>query len=957
MPQVSHQWRSFEQLMQDPAFLARVAQEFPNLTDALTTPQDRRRTLKLMAAALALGGLGGCDAGAPSGSLIPAVRAPANIIPGLPNFYSTANVHCGYASGVVIKHWMGRPIKVEGNPNHPASLGATDVFAQAQLLDFYDPERAWEITRASLPTDRASLERAIAQQRDILSQSRGRGFVVLMGAVTSPTLVAQLGALQGMYPEARCLHWEPISRSNVTQGGELAYGKPVEATPLLEQADVVLAIDSDLLSSAPGHLRYARDFAARRNPTRTRKMNRLYAIEATPTLTGSVADHRFVVEAHELTSIVMALAAGVLSREGPEGPGWLTKIVADLKANMGRAVIHVGPDQSPEIHALAHAMNEALGGRGKTFELLAPVARASTPQFSLGQLLEDMRAGKIGSLLVIESNPVFATSQGPGFAEALRRVDFSLTLATTPTETSDATLWAVPMAHAWESWSDARAYNGVATILQPQAVSLYGGMETERLLGLFAGPDPPKSFDLVQATWRPAVGTNFEDSWREALAAGVVPDTAEAKVDAKLRADLPSLTPPSAPGLTLLLRPDPQLWDGRYADNAWLQELPRPLTKLTWDNPLLISPGRASQMQLQNGDRIRLSVGDASTTTPVWIMPGQADDCVVALLGFGRTRIGEVGRDVGKDFFPFADQAQEPTLEKAPGRTELASTEHHHPLYDDSGVYARSGPLAEFLKDERFLASQPEEGQSFYRWKPEGPAAWGMSIDLNACIGCSACVVACQAENNIPVVGKSEVLCQREMHWLRIDRYYQGAPENPQISYQPVLCMHCEQAPCETVCPVGATMHDSEGLNVMVYNRCIGTRFCSNNCPYKVRRFNYFDFAEAERRAIESRNPDVTVRARGVMEKCTFCIQRIAEARVAADRENRPVAQVITACQAACPTQALTFGNLAEHESEVASRKRSPLTYSLLPHENTKPRVTYEARILNPNPSIAEPLP
>ncbi len=954
MPQVNHQWRNFEQSMQDPAFLARVAQEFPTLADALATPQDRRRTLKLMAAAFALGGLGGCDAGAPSGRLIPAVRAPAEIIPGVPNFYSTADVRCGYASGVVVKHWMGRPIKVEGNPNHPASLGATDVFAQAQVLDFYNPERGWEITRAGLPMDRESLERAIAQQRDILSQTYGKGLVVLTGAATSPTLVAELDVLHGMYPEARWLHWEPISRANVIEGGQLAYGKPVEATPLLQAADVVLAIDSDLLSSAPGHLRYARDFSLRRNPTRTQKMNRLYAIEATPTLTGAVADHRFVVEARDLTSMVMALAAGVLGVEGPGAPDWLTKIIADLKANPGRALIHVGPDQAPEIHALAHAMNEALGGRGKTFELIAPVAHPSTPQFSVAQLVEDMRARKIGSLLVIESNPVFTTPQSLGFAEALRRVDFSLTLATLRTETADASLWAVPMTHDWESWSDARAYNGVATILQPQAVSLYGGLEAERLLGLLAQPDPPKSLDLVQATWRPAMGANFDNSWREALASGVVPDTAAAKIDAKLSAELPSLTPPPAPKVTLLLRPDPHLWDGRYAENAWLQELPRPLTKLTWDNPLLISPRRAQQMQLQNGDRVRLTVGDTSATTPIWIMPGQADDCLVALLGFGRRRVGEVGRSAGTDFFPFADHAQEPTLEKAAGRMELASTDHHHPIYDESGVYARNGPLAEFLKDERFLASPPDEEQTFYRWKPEGPAAWGMSVDLNACIGCSACVVACQAENNIPVVGKEEVLRQREMHWLRIDRYYQGGPEEPQISFQPLLCMHCEQAPCETVCPVGATMHDSEGLNVMVYNRCIGTRFCSNNCPYKVRRFNYFDFAGAERRAIESRNPDVTVRARGVMEKCTFCIQRIAEARVAADRESRPVGEVVTACQAACPTQALTFGNLAERESEVTKRKRSPLTYTLLAHENTKPRVTYEARILNPNPSLAE---
>lgn len=954
MPQINRQWRTLEELASDPAIIARGVQEFPGLAEAISTPQDRRKAIKLMAAALALGGGSGCDAGAPWGHLIPAVRAPPDVIPGLPNFYSTANVHSGYATGVVVKNWMGRPIKVEGNPSHPASLGATDVFAQAQLLDFYNPDRAWEMVRGGLPSDRPNLENALAQQREEIAITNGKGFVIVTGATTSPTLSAQLEALRGAYPEVRWLHWEPISRANAAQGATLAYGHPVEATLRLAEADVILAIDSDLLSAAPGHLRFAHDFATRRNPARAAKMSRIYAIEPTPTLTGSVADHRFIAGLRDLRQIVLTLASAILNDAVAEGPSWLPEVVADLKAHQGRALIHAGPHQPPETHALVHAMNEALGGRRNTFDLIAPVTHAST-DVSLAELVEDMRVGRVRSLVIIDSNPVFAAPEPLGFVEALRQVEFSLTLTPTQNETSAVTLWAVPMTHPWESWSDARAYDGAASIMQPQALPLYGGVDPHHLLALLLQPDPPETYDLVRATWKPLMGTDFEESWREALADGVVSNSAASHVDVKLQAGAARLAPPLPDGsLTILFRPDPYIWDGRYADNAWLQELPRPLTKLTWDNPLLISPQLAQRMALRNGDRVRLSAGTASLSTPVWVAPGQADDCVVALLGFGRPHAGPVGRDVGVDFFRLMNHTQAPALEKIDGHVELASTEHHNLIFDKSNRYARSGTLAEFNKDEHFLAPEQESGPFLYRWRPEGPAAWGMSIDLNACIGCGACVVACQAENNIPSVGKAQVLREREMYWLRIDRYYEGSAREPKINFQPTLCMHCEQAPCEPVCPVGATMHDSEGLNVMVYNRCIGTRFCSNNCPYKVRRFNYFAFAEEERRPIESRNPDVTVRARGVMEKCTFCIQRIAEARIAADRDSRPVGEVVTACQAACPTRAFTFGNLAAPDSDVVKHKASPLTYALLADQNTVPRVTYEARIVNVNPSIAE---
>lgn len=956
MSPLNGQWSSLDQSTWDDAFLARVGEEFPRLGEALASAPDRRTALRLMAAALAMSGLEGCDFGAPTGHLIPAVRTPENIVPGLPNYYSTASIHDGYAAGVVVKHNMGRPIKVEGNALHPASLGATDVFAQAEVLNFYDPDRSWEITAHGRPANIQSLLAQLADQRARLLERRGKGLRILTGATTSPTLAAQMSEILGTYPEARWIRWDPISRANVRNGATLAYGRPVEPVLELDKAQVVFAIDSDLLSSAPGHLRYARDFASRRNPAQTGAMSRLYAVESTPTLTGAAADHRLRAGPREIHAIVLTLANAILTNSPvPDAPQWLKRAIADLKENRGRALVHVGPDQPPQTHALAHAMNEALGARGNALELIEPVCLAADDPTALNELVKEMDAGHVGALLIVDSNPAYAASGALAFAQALKRVEFSLALSATPNETTEQCVWAVPMTHPWETWSDARAYDGAATILQPNALPLYGATGPHEMLSLLTRAEPVAAFDLVQSTWRKRHAAEFAGLWRRALAAGVVPGAESPKSRAVLRSEAGRLRPPEPPdhALYVMMRPDPHLWDGRHANNPWLQELPRPFTKLTWDNPILVAPERARKLDLKNGDLVRLAIGDVHVDAPVWVMPGQAADCVVAYLGFGRRHVGGVGAGAGFDFYPLLDRDGPPTITPVAGRAQLASTERHSLILDTARRYVRHGDLADYERDSRFLQDR-EEAPHLYRWKPDGPAAWAMSVDLNACIGCNACAIACQAENNVPVVGKEQVLLQREMHWLRIDRYFEGQPDEPRIFFQPVLCMHCEQAPCEPVCPVGATMHDSEGLNVMVYNRCVGTRFCSNNCPYKVRRFNYLSFAREETRPPEARNPEVTVRARGVMEKCTFCLQRIAEERIAADRDNRPVGEVRTACQAACPTQALTFGNLAAPESEVAKRKQSPLTYALLGDQNTQPRVTYEARIRNPNPLIEE---
>jgi MoCo/4Fe-4S cofactor protein with predicted Tat translocation signal len=957
---MTRQWRSLEEAAGDPAFLDRARREFPGLAEALARPASRRRVLQLMAASMALGGLSACTApGDPYDQMVVSPVAPPNIVPALPNHYASANLQGGYATGIVVRHVMGRPVKVEGNPGHPASLGATDIHAQAMLLDFYDPDRAAGMTRGGLPATRQGLLAALTAERARLAESKGAGFRILTESTTSPALARQIGALLAQYPGARWHRWDAISRDAVRAGARLAYGAAVEIIPRPAQADVLLGIDSDMLSSAPGHVRLARDFASRRNPTRTDRMSRVFAVEPSPGLMGTAADHRFVAGPRELHAVALGLAAGILQDAAPAaGPDWLGGVIQELKAARGRALVHVGPDQPPETHALMHAVNEALSGRGQTFDVIDAVEESPVDQAdSLRSLVDDMHAGRVETLVILGGNPVFAAPATLGFAEALKRVRFSLSMAPAPDETGAAALWFVPETHGFETWGDARAYDGTASILQPQALPLFGATSPHEILSLFASPFPRSALELVQETWKDRLGGDFDQGWHDALANGVIPDTASPAAAAKLRPEAAGLRPPAPPDrpLHVLFRPDPNLWDGRYANNPWLQELPRPLTKLVWDNPILIPAQVANRYGLENGRVVELSMGGARVKAPVWITPGQAGDCVTLLLGYGRTVVGDVGSGTGFDFFPLRGRDGAPDLRRTEERHDLASTDHHDVMDASPEDIVRHGTLDEFRKDPTFL--NRESGKTTLYERPKlSDQAWGMSVDLNACIGCNACVLACQAENNIPVVGKEQVLVEREMHWLRIDRYYDGPVEKPDSYFQPILCMHCEEAPCEVVCPVEATLHDHEGINAMVYNRCIGTRFCSNNCPYKVRRFNFLAYARHEHRPTISRNPDVTARARGVMEKCTFCIQRIAEARIAADEENRPIrdGEVVTACQAACPTQVFAFGNINDPGSEVAKRKRSPLDYVLLPEESTHPRLTFEARIRNPSAKIPE---
>ena len=929
----------------------------------MTAELDRRRLMQLIAASSALATLPGCGPSQSPEDIVPRVDQVPGEVAGVARYVATAVVQEGYATGAIMQHRMGRPVKLEGNPDHPASLGASDAPMQAAALDLYDPARSAAVLNVGRIADRNGLTRALAERRQRWSHDGGGGLRVLTGRITSPSLTAALAALLKQYPAARWHSWEPLSRDNLAAGATFAFGKAVDTLPLFEKADIVLAIESDAISGAPGHLAYARAFAERRRAAETgaARMSRVYAIEATPTLMGAAADHRFALQPSEiemaLRAIAATLGAGPAEWSGRERPVWVDAVARDLAAHQGAALVHAGPEQSAAIHALAHAINAALAAPVRHIE---PVASADAAG-GIAELAADMHDGKVDTLLILEANPVFDAPADLGFAAALARVPLSIQVATHVDETAQLAAFHVPALHQFELWGDARAFDGTTTIIQPQIRPLVPGYSAAEMVDLLVGALAFDAHGAVQHYWRARTDGDFDTAWTGWLRKGVVENTAAADTPTTLRADFAAALPKppaaaTAAGITLLLRPDAFLRDGAQANNGWLQELPRPLTRLTWDNAALIAPATAKRLGIAADGLVEIAAGSSGKVRlPAMVLPGQAEDVVTLTLGYGRRAIGAVGEGVGSDVGALRSRAAlwqiAGATVTAGGRYQLATTQHHHTM--DGRDIVRSVAVDHLPK----TAEAPERASLYPPHRYDGNA-WAMAISLSSCIGCGACVAACQAENNIPVVGRDEVMRGREMHWIRVDRYYggHGNDDTADILFQPVPCMHCEDAPCEVVCPVGATVHDSDGLNAMVYNRCVGTRFCSNNCPYKVRRFNFYAFAAEDPRPAVSWNPEVTVRSRGVMEKCTYCIQRIRETKIVADREDRTIAdgEIKTACQQACASQAIVFGDLNDPKSAVRQRKATPLDYALLEELNTRPRTTYAARVINRNPEIAE---
>ncbi|MBV8737529.1 MAG: TAT-variant-translocated molybdopterin oxidoreductase [Alphaproteobacteria bacterium] len=963
-------WRSLEELAESPGFAEIVEREAPRFRGMLG-PLDRRNFMRLMAAAMALSGLSDCGPEPDPRQLLPYIQQPPGIVPGHANFYATATTREGYATGVLVAHLMARPVKVEGNPAHPASLGAASAIMQASILELYDPRRTQTILGQGQIDSWEHLITALFERREQLLPHRGAGLRLLTGTVTSPSLSAQIKALQQQFPEMRWHQWEPINRDNEHIAIQRSFGRPLDKIYNLDNADIVFAVESDLISSVPGWLAYARQFAAHRRPDETGgKMSRIYAIESTPTLIGAKADHRLPLSPTELVATMRYLAAA--TGAGPSDwkqvqvreAAWLDAAAQDLLQHHGRVLVHAGREQPVEIHLIADAINGALGAFGTTIRTIEPVAASPVlMRQSLEELVSDMAAGRVDTLMMLDTNPVYNAPANLDFATALKRVPMSVSLSLYADETAVASTWMVPAAQEYEAWGDARAFDGTITIQQPQVRRLYEGHSPHELLAVLQGNTLPIDYELVRTFWQGeahqrGIG-DFERFWHESLRIGIVESSAAppaaATPAAGVLTSLPARVELPQPGIPLIFRPDLLVWDGRYTNNPWLLEMPRPFTRLTWDNAALIAPATAKRLNLDTGDVLEITYRGRQVRAPVFVLPGQAPECITLPLGFGH-QAGALGAGIGFDAYHLRISeemwtAAGATLSRTGETFSLATTQGHDRVAGRDLI--REGTLTEFRENPGFLQHhQPDE--SLYPPYKYPRYAWAMAIDLNSCIGCQACAVACQAENNVPVVGKDMVLQNREMHWLRIDRYYSGPAENPGIAFEPVPCMHCEDAPCEVVCPVHATVHDHEGINLMVYNRCVGTRFCSNNCPYKVRRFNFYGFAYQEDRPAESWNPQVTVRNRGVMEKCTYCIQRVRTAQIEADKQNIlvPDGAVMTACQQSCPTQAIIFGNRNDPESAVVRRKSSPLDYVLLDELNTRPRTSYTALIRNPNPQI-----
>ena len=1097
-------WRSIEELSGDPKFERLLQREFPQQAPRDMAPLARRDFLKLMGASLALAGVTGC-AFQPQEEIVSQVKASEDQIPSIPQFYATAmNVH-GSALGLLVESNNGRPTKIEGNPSHPSSRGATDIWAQASILNLYDPERAQQIRKLGNNASWADFIGAMDAAMRELGPDGGAGFHLLTETVTSPSLANQIANLKRALPNMVWHQYEPVTRDGARAGAQAAFGAPTHLVYRFDRADRVLSLDADFLLEEPGHVAYANDFSTRRRARAVMDdvMNRLYVIESTPTITGAMADNRLPAKSSRVRNIALALAAkmGVAGATAPNGISpneqkFIDEVARDMAGvSKGRSIVIAGSHQPVEVHLIAHAMNAALGNLNATLMGHEPIeAQPEDQTASIRSLGEALRGGKVRLLMMIGGNPAYTAPADLNFGATLQqqvlkdeklRPVVAVHLSDHDDETSAASTWHLPMAHYLEAWGDVRGHDGTVSIQQPLIQPLYADAKTaQEVLAAFELDTARSNLDIVQSFWQQqkpngnaagpasggaaattngaaqlggpggaagagsqtqaqgggASGTNqglsmsrssstdaggntnaFDKAWISWIHDGIIPGSA-----ARPRPLAFSGTVPAAggdiDGTEIVFRPDPTLWDGRYANNAWLQELPKPLIKTTWDNAALMSFDTAQKNGLSDDSLVNVSANGRMIPLPVVIVPGHADDSVTLHLGSGRERAGAVALGSGSDVYPLRTSAAmsfvEGKLAQGNGSYRVARTSHHNLIDPDTktvdGVHERPlvqvATFEQFKKNPRFViedtqkslpviglkqqglidtekehASTGEHGGPGETHTPgegehnDGPKkqkgfpslysdsrdtvlkdeeisyAWGMSVDTSTCIGCNACVIACQSENNSAVTGKDQVLMGRDMHWIRIDTYFHGDVASPEVYFAPVMCMHCEKAPCEPVCPVIATQHSPEGINEMIYNRCIGTRYCSNNCPYKVRRFNYLQYSDQDTPQIQlMHNPDVTVRARGVMEKCTYCMQRVNEGRIQAEKEDRLLrdGEVVTACQQACPTNAIIFGDIRNTKSAVSRLKQEPHTYGMLTELNTYPRTTYLAKVHNPNPAL-----
>ncbi len=976
------------------SLLEKNATELPPPPSLPTTEEEasgvsRRGFMKLMGGSAALAGLAACTK-QPKELIVPYVKAPEEIVPGKPLFYATSRSFGGYAQGLLVESHMGRPTKVEGNPKHPASHGGTDSFSQASVLDLYDPDR----NKQTLKQGRVSNFKAFAEElaAELAKSKAGQGVRILLPHSTSITEKRLCENILEAYPEAQLHVFDPCSAENEELGTEKLFGKPLQPVLHLDKADVIVSLDSDFLGWNPARPRYSEDFAKRRRVAEGADRNRFYAVDSVYSLTGAQADDRLPIRAGRVEAIARAMAAGLgLKTDVPElterEASYLKAMISDLRKAGQKGLVTVGPHQSPIVHALGNLINAQLGSIGTTIDFIEPQLNGTAHAWEdFTQFCRDMHDGKVKVLLMLEVNPVYACPLTLRFEKGLKQVPFSAHLGRYLDETSTQCTWSLSGTHYLETWTDLKSFDGTVSIAQPLIAPLYDSKSPLELLSLIAGEEQP-AFALVQDTWKARTGTaededGFRRFWRTALHDGFIATTT-AKPWKGLKASPAVLQeayedPKADFGLEVVFQPDMRVWDGEFANNPWLQEMPAPVSTLTWDNVITMSPATAKKYRIrlteenvQARTRVRprvqileLNIDNRKLVGPVLVLPGQPDDTVMVTLGGGR-QTGAVAAGVGYNAATLRT-AGDPWIQQGATVVQLnrwhslALTQDHFPLQADGRNIIRDAALGQYKKMKDFPQQMghvfDDEFTLYEGWDYSKGLQWGMVVDLNTCIGCSACVVACQAENNIPTVGKDEVLNGREMHWIRVDRYFEDiANGETRLHVMPMACVHCENAPCETVCPVGATMHSAEGLNMMVYNRCVGTRYCSNNCPYKVRRFNFYKYTDDETESLKlQRNPDVTVRLRGVMEKCTYCVQRLNLARIdakVADRELED-GDVVVACQQACPTKAISFGNINDPHAKVTKLKQNPLNYTILEPLNTRARTSYLGKVRNPHPDL-----
>jgi molybdopterin-containing oxidoreductase family iron-sulfur binding subunit len=929
--------------------------------------------MHLLGASAALGGAAACSRG-PQEFIVPYVNQPPEVTPSVPTTYATTMTVDGYGLGMLVASHVGRPTKAEGNPRHPASLGALGTVHQASVLDLYDPTRAKEIVHDGAPATWNAFAAFLSAP-----PPAGKKLHLLLEPTSAPHLVDLVQRLRRR-GDVVVSFYSPLDRANAWAGARQAFGRVVEPRWSFDRAAVVLALDSDFLAATAAPMAWARGWA------QTRRVNvpgdtpsRLYAVEACLSVTGMAADNRLRVPAHLVGAFAADLLAELIAQGVPRVPLELRRAAAgrprvanqdfvravakDLIAHTGATAIVVGDSQPAEVHAIAHVVNQLLENVGRTVSYgPSPIFEAGEGSHGLDALVRAVDAGEVSALVMIGGDPAYTA---PADLELPRRIGAIANTAFVGTRenfTARLCAWRAPELHFLEGWSDARAFDGTPSIVQPLIRPLVAGVTAGQVLAAVLGSTDTASRDLVQAYWRTNTQGDFDTFWQSALANGVVENGALPSADVRVAwvpvVQTMSAPPGPRPPMEVVYLADSKVLDGRFGDNAWLQELADPVTKLTWDNAALVSPTTASALDVDSSDVIELDVRGRTVRAPVLIVPSMADNTVGIALGYGQTVPNRVSSDVGVNAYrlrdsraPWSDGVR---VRKVSGRWTLALTQEHWAMEGRPIVLRHT--LAEYRREPDFAQPLNEPQRTLYFLQPDGPRQWGMTVDLNACTGCSACVVACMAENNVPTVGKGGVLLSREMHWLRIDRYFEGDPRSATAVVQPMLCQHCEQAPCEYVCPVNATVHSPDGLNEMVYNRCVGTRFCSNNCPYKVRRFNFFNYNRDKAETLQlAMNPDVTVRARGVMEKCTYCVQRIREVEIRARREQRPIRdlEIQTACQQTCPTGAIVFGDIADPNAAVTKTRQNARLYQVLHELATRPRTRYLARIINPNPELA----